>query len=205
MDDGSDTLGACDPTCDPVTQTRHFDDAAACGSPDPSAPTLGCYGAPGSSGTFFSCAPVIDATKTHRADARINGQVYLNSCAPGYAPLLARSSADQTPVCIAFCRPALTHSGDSSLIAGAPPHTCPARGADAPEECKFLWWLEQVPSSYGNTVGFCFDPTQYLIWDHDDNQSTASVAAPSCRDLSNAPNSDGGMPEHMLWGCGPLP
>ncbi len=34
--------GLCDFTCDPVTQTRTLDGAAACGSPDPSNPSHGC-------------------------------------------------------------------------------------------------------------------------------------------------------------------
>jgi hypothetical protein len=208
FDDGTQLLGGCGPTCNPVTQTRDFDGALACGSPNPTVPTLGCYGAPG--GTF-SCAPAGDSTKTHRVDAATGGFVYLNSCAPGYAPLLRRSSADPSPVCIAFCSPAESYSGSSASIAGTAPHTCPARGASAPEECRFFWFLEpledgaRILSPYSNGVGFCFDPTQYLLWDDDNNSATPNVASPSCAVLSNTPPADGGVPDHRTWGCAPWP
>ena len=199
LDDGSGNLGVCEPTCDPVTQTRSFDEAAACGSPNPATPTRGCYGVPGTASqpTQFTCAPAVNATKTHRvAAADATGTVFLNSCAPGYAPLLVRSSTDLTPVCIAFCAPHESYSGSTELIQGVPPHTCPARGATAPtEECRYLWFLEDraAPlSPYSNTVGFCLDPTFY-------------PPAPSCATLPNTdtdtpPN---GFPENLEAGCAP--
>jgi hypothetical protein len=211
FDDGSGNLGLCEPTCDPVTQIRDFDGAAACGSPNPAVPTRGCYGAPGSAAqpTQFTCLPAGDAAKTHRAPAAdASGTVYLNGCAPGYAPLLFRSSADPTLVCIALCSPAEVYSGSLTPAQGVSPHTCPARGAVAlTEECRHFWFLEAADapaSSYSNAVGFCLDTNQYTF-DPDGTGPNPAVPFPSCTTLPNSDSNGDGVAEHLFFGCAPLP
>ena len=212
LDDGSGNMGVCEPTCDPVTQTRLFDDAPACGSPNPAMPTRGCYGMPGSTTvpTQFTCAPAGNPSKIHRvaaADAP-GSSFFLNSCAPGYAPLLPRSSTDGTAVCIAFCTPGESYSGSTAEIQGVTPHTCPARGAStASEECRYFWLLEdpRAPlSPYSNTVGFCLDTSLYT-WDDDKVASTPEVPFPSCAALPNTDLNGNGIAENVDWACGPRP
>jgi hypothetical protein len=206
--DSFGNLGACEPTCNPITQVRDLDQAPACGSPNPASPNRGCYGVPGSS---FVCTPAGNALKTHRQPATDeNGDLFLNSCAPGYAPLLPMGlvtggTVDATPACIAFCSPAVVHSGATAQAQGVSPHTCPARGANAPtEECRFFWLLEQARSAYSNTVGFCLDPGRYT-YDDDRNDSTPGVPLPSCTTLASSDTNANGQPDHLEWGCGPLP
>jgi hypothetical protein len=202
--------GFCVPSCDPVTQVRLSDSAEACGSADPSAPTLGCYASYANSvlPTAFTCAPAGAADLTHREPARTSagGTPYLNGCAPGYLPLLVESTGSAVVVCIALCTPVESHQGDADGLLGAAPHQCPDRGATgAGEECRFYSWLEPETapvSTATSTVGFCFDHTKYT-WDHDQNATTAPVAAPSCADLPNTDTNGDGVDEHAAWGCAP--
>jgi hypothetical protein len=201
--DASPTAGACDPTCNPLTQVRLSDGAPACGSANPDAPNLGCYGAPGRNGrtTTFFCAPAGDATYTHRVVARgpASGGAYLNGCAPGYLPLLAAQTGSSETVCVALCTPGATSIGSTADRQGVAPATCPAAGATAAEEeCRFWWFLEDLESTplspWTNTLGFCFDPTRYT-YDDDQIPETPAVATPSCATL---PDTD------QSWACQPL-
>ncbi len=203
----SSGLGVCDPTCDPLTQVRLTDGAAACGSPDPLAPTLGCYGFPSRDArpTRFMCAtvPVAAAGKTHRVPALgpASGGAYLNGCAPGYLPLIYDSTGSTTIVCIALCSPLPVSLGNTAGLGGQAPHTCAAAGATgAGEECIYWWWLEDAAtavSTFSNGLGFCFDHTRYTYG--------AGVAWPSCTTLATTDTDANGAPDWLEFGCGPRP
>lgn len=198
-------LGVCDPTCNPLSQVRLTDGAAACGSPDPLAPTLGCYGTPSQDThpTRFQWAPIPAgaAGRTHRVEAYgpSPGSAYLNGCAPGYLPLLRASSGSTTMVCIALCSPLPVSAGSTAGLGGQAPHTCAAAGATgAGEECLYWWWLEDpaTPISVSsNGLGFCFDHTQY--------ETSPGVAYPSCTTLSTSDTDLNGTPDWLEYGCGP--
>ncbi|MFZ5468600.1 MAG: hypothetical protein ACOZIN_04105 [Myxococcota bacterium] len=208
FDDGAagQEVGVCTPTCDPLSQQRNFDSAPACGSTNSTSPELGCYGAPDRS---FSCQRVIDPNKKHRDPAAASGSTvaYLNSCAPGYLPLLKRSSTSSEVVCIALCRPAESFLGSSAQVQGVTPYSCPERGATAAtEECRYWWMLESASTNteHSNTLGFCFDPSQYT-YDHDKNATTPEIAQPSCTTLANTDTDLDGTPDHRAWACAPRP
>jgi hypothetical protein len=205
--DSLGNLGACEPTCNPVTQVRDLDQALACGSPNPVSPTRGCYGFAGNQQipSQFFCAPVA-GDRTHRilAEVNLDGVPILNSCAPGYAPLLKMNALDGRPICVAFCSPAEVHSGATAQAQGVSPHTCSARGANPPEECRFFWLLERVRTTYNNTVGFCIDPGLYT-YNHDRDETTPEVTMPSCTALANSDMNNDGTPDHLFHGCAPLP
>jgi hypothetical protein len=201
------TYGACDATCNPLTQVRNTDGAVACGSPDSSNPTLGCYGPP--IGPFF-CAKSLDTSATSDVPAGTGGVVFGNSCAPGFMPLLHASTADQvTVICVAICEPGTTSSSQTANAAGkvGSPYTCPARGAGGTHECHF-WWLLEDPTQgldqYSNSIGYCLDYTQYQYDSNGD--SIPDKPFPSCTTLSDTAHTfDATLSDNVFWGCGPYP
>ena len=197
-------IGFCDSTCNPLTQTRDSDGAAACGSPNPSAPTLGCYG-PLSRSFSFTCAPIISTTKTHGVAA--GTPTYVNSCAPGYLPLRPDSSASSAPLCAALCRPAATSSASPANAPGlaGSGFTCPDKGAASPNECRYFWWMFEdtnpfMPSANSNTLGVCFNYPNYRFDSNGD--MTLDMVYPSCATLSpTAHNYDLVLTDAEAWGC----
>ena len=194
-------IGFCDPTCNPLTQTRDTDGAAACGSPTPASPTKGCFGFPGGK---FTCQGVISTTKTSEMPA--GSPAFVNSCAPGYEPLLVDMTGGSTSICVALCKPADTSTTSPANAAGLPGsgYTCPDKGAGTPNECRYWWSFENVEadglSSYGNTLGFCFD---YPHYKYDSNgDSVEDTTDPSCTTLSTiAHNFDTVMSDAEFWNC----
>ena len=202
VDDGS--TGICTPTCDPVSQTRLDDGAAACGSPAPAFPTLGCYGYLGGP---FTCSrfPNSVMTLTHGATALTSpsGAPYVIGCAPGYVSL--GTAAQGVFRCHALCTPAETFMGNDAQRQGAAPHTCAARGATAAtEECRFSGFYLDDPSEGLPAVGVCVDPTDFT-WDHDMDLDamTPEVPWPSCSTLTSGDTDGNEIPDHVYWGCGP--
>ena len=181
-------VGLCDATCDPVRQTRDHDGAAACGS-DPVSPSVGCYGAP--EGPFF-CATVPAAAETRMHRDSAGDPVFLNSCAPGFMPLLPPSPGEVSRVCVALCDPEPTYSGNTADRQGVSPYACPDRGATATsEECRFMDSFAGM-SLAGPEVGFCYD---YVIYE-----------TPSCASFTMSADSDADtIPDYVEEGCGPLP
>jgi len=197
-------VGFCDQTCDPVTQMR-ADGAAACGSPTPGSPTLGCYG-PTANGKFI-CAKVISLTKTQGMSA--GSPPFINSCAPGFVPEAQDSSQNPAFICTAFCRPTNTVSGSPSGAAGLPAsgYTCPDRGAASPNECRYYWaFFEDYTnptftlSPYSNTVGVCFN---YMTHQYDSNgDQLPDTTDPSCTTLTTTGHAfDPTYSDAAVWGC----
>jgi hypothetical protein len=200
--------GLCQPTCDPLTQVRKVDGAAACGSPNASMPTIGCYGF--GAGPFF-CSQSLDTTKTSDVPAAApGGNVFQNACAPGFLPLLSASTSNQTTfICVALCEPAVTSSTQTAGAAGSPPHSCPDRGAGSPHECRFWWFVENPTNGldpFSNTLGFCIDYTKYQYDSNGDGVPDAVY--PSCTTLSDTAHTfdtTGVLTDNVVWGCGPHP
>jgi hypothetical protein len=208
--DGVGTTGYCTPTCNPITQTRDFDQAPACGSPTVQFPTLGCYG---SLGDPFTCMAAGESSRTSDVPASVgaNGDAYTNGCAPGYLPVLFASDSDDTIICAAVCEPGPTSLQTPQNAKGraGSSYNCPARGADGTHECRYWWFLDDpaapfFPPALGNTLGFCFD---YAIWRWDrDGNGTRESTWPSCTTLSNAAHTyDPIWTDDMVWGCAPVP
>ncbi len=192
--------GVCRLTCNPLTQVSS-DGKAACGSPDPGSPTLGCYMLP--DGTP-SCEQVVNPTYT--SDYPVTGGAYTNSCAPGYVPLLFASSTDKTPICVAYCEPGPTNSTSTANATGlvGSGHTCPDAGAGGTHECRYWHMFESNPSQYSNTLGFCYDYTKYTY--DPNNTGTPDTVQPSCTALSPTEDADSnGVLDVVQWGCAPQP
>lgn len=195
--------GICDPQCNPLTQVRLTDGAPACGSPNPAAPTLGCYGSPAGPGmpTYFTCASAGPSNMTE--GVVISGTVYLNSCAPGYMPLLRQSSASTAVICSALCSPADTTSTSPSLAGGVSPYSCQDKGGGAGEECRYWWWLEDptaTATSWSNGLGFCLDYTQYMY--SSVPNGPLDTQFPSCTTLSTTSFAfDPTVNDATYWGC----
>ncbi len=203
---GAATAGLCTPSCDPLTQTRATDGAPHCGGTldDLGNPTLGCYGAPNG---VFSCAAAGDPAKTADVPAAEPGApVYLNSCAPGFLPLLRDPADPGTVLCTALCRPGDTFLGNPANAPGlaGSGHTCPDAGTGAGHECRYWWFLEDpaLPATaLSNTLGLCIDYDQYAY--DSDGDGLPDAAFPSCTTLSSTERTfDPETPDYLYWGCG---
>jgi len=207
--DGNGTTGFCEPMCNPLTQTRSFDQAPACGSPEPGSPSLGCYGYPDFP---FTCSPAGDPYYGAGAEAPLapDGAAYLNGCAPGYLPIQYASSDSTTIVCVAMCEPGPTSLQNPANAKGrvGSPHTCPAKGAGGSYECRYWWYLEDTgaatfPSTFSNTLGYCYDYTKFS-YDRDGNGSL-DTPMPSCTTLSSSAHTfDSYWTDDVMWGCAPV-
>ena len=201
---GTVVAGVCAPTCNPLTQARDYDGAAACGSPTPASPTLGCFGK-----SVFTCAKIVYPNNKSDAPAAgpSSGGFYLNGCAPGYLPVLTAATGSSQQICVALCQPAPTSTGNTAQVAGAASYTCPAAGAAAPHECRYWWWLENTssssfPDSLSNSMGFCIDYTKYT----GDKTGAGTSPYPSCTTLSLTAHSyDATLTDAQYWGCQPYP
>ncbi|MDZ4697300.1 MAG: hypothetical protein SGI86_19335 [Deltaproteobacteria bacterium] len=194
------TTSMCILSCDPVTQIRS-DGAAACGSPDPLNPTMGCYGVNG----VYSCARAPFSSKNHGDPAASStGVVYLNACSPGNQPFFFASSTDPTSLCTAFCRPAPTFVGMTANADGIGPYGCSDRGAPAGTECRYLSGFVSSESPASNDIGVCYEPSRYT-YDNDFNAATPSVPVPRCADLAFGDTNGNGLSDYIEWGCGPQP
>jgi hypothetical protein len=192
-------VGACAPTCDPLTQAR-FDGAPACGSTESADPELGCYGWPSQTArpTTFTC----DLAGTGGHGSTVVGPLHANSCAPGAVPyVLGR--------CTAFCDPLTTNTTMPANGAGMPPYSCPDVGAyGSGERCQHLWRGEgnSTPhSAASNDYGLCID-FSIFTWDDDSDFSTPEVPWPLPETLSPYVDASNPQPtEDLLWGMAPLP
>jgi hypothetical protein len=203
---GAAVAGLCQPTCDPLTQVRLTDGAAACGSPDPANPTRGCFGFPAGAGeaSVFACAAVFPGAPVH--GQVIAPPIYINGCAPGFEPLFRASNTSSDVLCVALCAPAPTSTASPATPGGTSPHACADRGA-AGAECRYWWWVEDpaaLASPVQNAVGVCFEPSRYT-WDDDGNPLTPEVPLPSCAALEPVDTNGIAGDDASFWGCVPLP
>lgn len=158
---------ACDPINDndfdgagPLTKT-----GTACGND----PTIGCFPTGANHVTAFTCQ------KSDNPDARNGASVPDGqTCAPGYIPGFNG--------CAAMCVPGEAYNAASperpNGVAGHACNTTDAAGTFGaiPDgtasgngvHCQY-WWMNEIddnnawhPSAYSNTLGTCFDHTQYL-------------------------------------------
>jgi hypothetical protein len=203
------TVGACDYTCDPVTQVRAIDNAPMCGSTNAGTPEIGCYKSGMTPGV---CARVLVNALALKQDATaLNwpGPIYRNGCAAGYIGMLYQSSSggqSSGPViCTAYCRPTATWSGNGAGEGGLPGsgYTCADRGA-ANHECHYVWTWESTPTAADNGIGICFTPANYL-WDADNNPNTPDTPEPACNTVSHSDDDGDGTPDYIQFGCGPYP
>lgn len=201
---GTSVAGVCAPTCNPLTQARDYDGAAACGSPTATSPALGCFGK-----SVFTCSKVVYPNNKSDTPAAgpASGGFYLNGCAPGYLPVLTSMTGSTQTICVALCQPGPTSVGAATRAAGVAPYTCPAAGAAAPHECRYWWWLENTtsasfPDALSNSMGFCIDYTKYA----GDKTGAGTTPYPSCATLSpTAHTYDATLTDAQYWGCQPYP
>ena len=135
----------------------------------------------------------------------VTDPIFLNSCAPGYEPLLYQNATSTNIICVALCKPADTSSTSPGMAAGqtGSGYTCPDRGAASPSECRYWWSLEYfttAPDSYGNTLGYCMD---YRNYKYDSNGDTVpDTPMPSCTTLSpTAHTFDPTLSDAQVFGC----
>jgi hypothetical protein len=213
-DEPNETLlaGICEPTCNPLVQTRDSDGAPACGSPDPAHPTLGCFATFTSGPAVFTCGPA--GTLGHRDPGPGSG------CLPGTNPYIRESGTPEVIVCLAFCAPlTVNNTQPPEARDGAEPYSCPemprgtgvvgpvARADGADERCQHLWVWEGAapPSPAGNAYGICMDPTRFT-WDDDRMPATPPVPWPMPETLDPYVDAMNPQPnEDLFWGYAPRP
>lgn len=199
--------GACNPTCDPVTQLRG--DGTTCGMGQ------GCYLLVSSTTSSAVCAGA--GTVMH--GTAITGQAFANSCVPGAQPRRANPT-DMVTECGGLCAvkdvfvtdPANAGSGatpapvtiangdadpakvtNAAAEGGMEPNSCftkwnAARPRDggAGESCRYWWAREPFDtlSPFSNTVGWCF---KHSIFQFDSDGNMAPDAPfPRCAALSSS-------------------
>ncbi len=177
--DGVPTVGACTPSCDPLTQLRP--DGAACPTGE------GCYLLTGAAETVAVCAPV--GTGGHGDE--LTGRAYANSCVPGAEPR-RRNSASMTVECGGLCKPVdVTSTMARGSEGGLAPDSCMLRwGAASPdngglgESCRY--WSAREPfaalSPFSNSVGWCFKHVSFLY--DPAGTGTPDTSFPRCAGLT---------------------
>jgi hypothetical protein len=161
---GTTVAGVCDPACDPLTQALKGAQAApACGSPDPTKPTKGCYGFDdfSCSGTGVVASMPATLSVLDLTDRVMPRGDFLNSCAPGYVPFWNESETSMVTKCTGYCAALPIDMstanrnntlGDANALAKLPKEAAPAAMGNAtcsaakkgslsggPQECKFMW------------------------------------------------------------------
>ncbi len=197
-------VGMCDFTCDPVTQRRLIDNATSCGAISPA--VKGCYKI--DEGKAI-CATTPSAAQTQTQDETAYNwpsAVFINGCAPGFQGLLRSDTQPTSPIiCVAFCRPAETYVGNTANAGGqvGSGYTCADRGASG-QECHFFHFVEDPANPADNGIGFCWKPENY-VGDWDNDPGTADTGYPRCSTLSNTDTDGDSIPQHIEYGCAPIP
>ena len=200
--DGSGTAVKPGNTCGSNVQIGCY------GIPSGGTPPATGWSCTGDINTDVTGGTYTDKNLRHRAEctsttgcADTDGTIYVNSCNQGYLPLFRESTAVSTAVCIAMCAPAdcyLGNCGTSNVNqVGATPHRCKnpdittGVGAQPPtthESCEYLWSEELdgsnnwLPSPTSNSMGFCFDHSQYSYDPTGGNNPT--IKYPDCDQLA---------------------
>ncbi len=203
---GTQFAGVCDVRCDPLTQVAAAGTStAACGSTTPTSPDKGCYGY-----SDFSCARVLPNTLT-LTDRTTPAQSFLNSCAPGFMPLLYSGTGTMTITCTGLCAALETDNtsghagnskGDPAALGKLPTTAAPVagdatcgitkKGSEADSDCHFLWFyladdVGQIPpefTPFADTLGICFARSHYKYDANGDGQlNSLDPSYPDCNTL----------------------
>jgi hypothetical protein len=180
--DDPNIAGACNPSCDPITQL--LGDGSTCGAGN------GCYMLVDDVTTIAVCAGAGDYEHNETVPP---ADLAANACVPG-AQLRQANDAGSAFECGGLCRPpatGITSTMNMAQEGGVAPDTCQGRwGANPPsdgvagESCRFWWANEQFDglSPFSNTVGFCW---KHAIITVDHNQDgTPDFPFPRCVDLT---------------------
>lgn len=172
-------LGACRPTCDPLTQRRAGGDACEAGE--------GCYLVTSATDTVAVCAKA--GTGTHGQD--LAGAAFANTCVPGAQPR-RKDSASMTAQCGGLCRPVdVTSTMARGSEGGLAPDSCELRWGAAPpdngglgESCRYWSGREAFAglSPYSDAVGWCFKHVGFVY--DPDGDGTADSQFPRCAGLT---------------------
>ena len=173
--------GACDLTCDPLTQQL------VAGGPCPD--QQACYLLTSDRDTVAVCAKA--GAGTHDQD--LTGPAFANACVAGAQPR-RKNSASTTVQCGGLCKPVDVTSAMARLSEGGlAPDSCAVRWGAAPaddggrgESCRY--WSGREPfatlSPYSNTVGWCF---KHVAFEYDgDGDGTNDSSFPRCAALTMA-------------------
>lgn len=223
------TRGLCMSRCDPLTQDLAVGtNKIACGSPIPTAPSMGCYGFSSFVCTSTETTPL---TATDRQPPRTNsqGNPFLNGCAPGFIPLFYSMTGSTQALCTGFCAALETDNtaahmnnglGNTAAFAKLPTQpapiagngTCAAgkKGSVSSSRCKFIWpFLEdqgELPDDFEaspllDTLGVCM-AISFFSYDHDQNTGTPNIAYPDCNTLPpRSAATPGDADDAADWGC----
>lgn len=207
--------GVCDPTCDPLTNKVDGTNEANCkGMLDtavtnvPGLPTgypnRGCYGFWDEGGrSRWSCAG--SGPKTALQDFE-PARAFINACAPGYGPLLAKMSGSMQAICSAMCNPGDAFMGQPATEIGGKKRgtdfsTCNDRGAVG-MDCVHGWQFEiaadnTITETKYSTLGVCIQFSRYT-------SSSTTMPGPlkACKDIPS--NTDPAMDQAYRQGCRPL-
>ena len=175
--------GACNATCDPLTQTQT-------GNGQPCGTNRGCYLLSSATETTAVCV---------NAGTRRHGEVVdppsANACLPFHAPRVANPAMPDVFECGALCAPADVTAGTNVASEGGiddgsgMPKTCEAQGASPPdspttgESCRYWYARERFTtgSPFSNTVGWCLK--HVLLWRDTDGDMTGDAPVPRCIDI----------------------
>jgi len=177
--------GACNPTCDPLTQTR-----MVAGNPNPTdcGTNQGCYLLATSADTIAVCASAGMPTHNQPIPGTSTGEpTYANSCAPGHVPRQAVQGVTGNE-CASLCKPADVTSTTNMQYEGGDSRVLNFRGTAADcvhgaapgdgdalvdpnvpttgESCQYYWTREPTENitAFSNTLGWCF---QVRSWKYD--------------------------------------
>jgi hypothetical protein len=203
--------GVCDPTCDPITQKLDGVTGPAadnCGAPldDMGKQTKGCYGFWDGARSRFSCSSVINPD-WGQDTITPTGEIFINSCAPGFAAGYRKGSGSMDAICSAICIPGDVYQGGTDPTGGAAPTGCGtrAKGPDQVDDvvfdCVHGWYLEVgmdgmlQPETKYSKLGLC------RAWSRFNDTATPPKPITQC---SDKPKSEiTAMDEAWNFGCRP--
>lgn len=194
--------GACNPKCDPVTQTQ---DALP---HDPCPAGRGCYTLTSTTTTIAVCATA--GTIAH--NEAITGTPAANSCLPFHAPRPTAPGAT-TRECGALCVPNdVSQNLNVGDEGGTGTHTCsdlnapPPEATNGGESCRYFWFREPFTtlSPFSNRMGWCWDHTQN--WYDSNNDMMGDMKLPRCINLPVGmdllpPISSPAVPDPLYFWC----
>jgi len=214
VNSGTTVAGVCDPSCDPLTQELKVGTpSAACGSPDPTKPTKGCYGY-----DDFSCSNTgVNSNPASLAyldltDRTMPRGEFLNSCAPGFLRLWYESETVMVGKCAGYCAVlpidnTSAHSGNglgsTAALAKLPKEAAAAAGngtcgptkkgsiSGGDQMCVHFWTVAaddatgEIPATFEPYITTLGACFSYtqFKYDNDGSAQTPDVVQPNCNTL----------------------